>query len=191
MDVTEVTYERQIYNNFNYHFTISSKSIHGSILSPNINFGFPSNNSSVFLWHTAESDVLAATKNIKKNYKLSDILERFLLLTIDFVCKLVCVLIYLSIDQEVFPDAFKTSRVTPVHKKGFTTNVVNYRPVSVLCNLGEVSECIIFNRMLNFLNRNDQLSCYQLDYRKIKNTELFTLTLFQKQRLPSRKMYMS
>ena len=52
-----------------------------------------------------------------KSGKINDISKRFVLLSIDFVCKVVCVLINLCIDQGVFPDAFKSSPVTPVHKK--------------------------------------------------------------------------
>ena len=44
----------------------------------NVNNEIPSNNSSMYLWHTTESEVLAAAKNLKKNGKINDISKCFL-----------------------------------------------------------------------------------------------------------------
>ena len=45
---------------------MNSKSINGSIPSPEEKFELPSNCSSMYLWNTFESEVLAATDNLKK-----------------------------------------------------------------------------------------------------------------------------
>ena len=74
----------------------------------------------------------------------------------------------MCIDQGVFPDAFKYSPVTPVHKNGATANVSNHRPVSVLCNLNNIFECIIFNGMHDLFNRNGQLFGNQFSFMKKK-----------------------
>ena len=67
VDGIEVTDAKQVCDKFNSHFTMNPKSIHDSIPSPNVNFQIPSNNSSRYLRHSTEREVLAATENLKKN----------------------------------------------------------------------------------------------------------------------------
>ena len=38
------------------------------------------------------------------------------------------------VGENIFPDSLKFADITPVHKKGETTNKEDYRPVSVLLN---------------------------------------------------------
>ena len=122
-----------------------------------------------------------------KNGKMNDISKRFVLLSIEFVLKVVSVLINLCIDQGVLTDAFKSAPVTPVQKKGSTTNVANYRPVSVLCNLPiffvlfSIGCRISLNEMGSYLVTN-------LVIGKLKILSKPPSTLFQKQHLPSQKL---
>lgn len=59
----------------------------------------------------------------------------------------VCLLFNMSLGQGVFPDVWKLSAVTPVHKTGSIHNVENYRPISILCCLAKVLELLIHDRM--------------------------------------------
>ena len=44
-----------------------------------------------------------------------------------------------------WPSQWKTSTVTPLHKSGSTSDVTNYRPISILPKLSIVFERLIFN----------------------------------------------
>ena len=43
-----------------------------------------------------------------------------------------------SLETGIFPDAFKTSKVTPLYKKGDETDLNNYRPISILPTISSV-----------------------------------------------------
>ena len=45
----------------------------------------------------------------------------------------------------IWPDVWKTSIITPIHKKGQTDDVTNYRPISILPKLSLVLERILFD----------------------------------------------
>ena len=66
VDGIEVTGVKQICGKFNSQFTMNPKSLLDSLPSPNVIIEFPSNNSSMYLCHAIESEVLTATKNLKK-----------------------------------------------------------------------------------------------------------------------------
>ena len=52
------------------------------------------------------------------------------------------------------PDIFKISCVTPIHKSGDTTDPSNYRPISVLPALNKVLERVVYDQLLNFLDKH-------------------------------------
>jgi len=55
-----------------------------------------------------------------------------------------------SFDRGSFPSAFKTAKVTPVHKKGNTDNIENYRPISLISNMSKIFERIMYTGVMNF-----------------------------------------
>lgn len=65
-----------------------------------------------------------------------------------------------------YPQGMKTARVTPIHKTGAKDSVNIYRPISVLPVLNNIFERIIYNRLLDFLERHKVLYCYQYGFRR-------------------------
>ena len=59
----------------------------------------------------------------------------------------------------------KKCNVVPIHKKGDTRNVKNYRPVSLLPICNEIFERLIYNVMYDFLSDNNLLSPNQSVFR--------------------------
>ena len=49
------------------------------------------------------------------------------------------------LNDRTWPDVWKMSHVTPLHKTGPKSSVENYRPISILCKLSLILERIIFN----------------------------------------------
>ena len=54
-----------------------------------------------------------------------------------------------SFDKGVFPDKNKIAKVIPSHKKGSTTDVNNYRPISLLSTFGKIMEKLMDVRLAN------------------------------------------
>jgi hypothetical protein len=55
----------------------------------------------------------------------------------------------LSIGSGIFPDKWKVTKVTPIHKKGDVFDMQNYRPVAVVSTPAKLLESIIHKRLWN------------------------------------------
>jgi hypothetical protein len=67
----------------------------------------------------------------------------------------------LSLKTCKFPNSWKFANVMPIFKKGDTSDVNNYRPVSLLSCLSKVFEKAIFKHVFNFLRENLVISIHQ------------------------------
>ena len=63
-----------------------------------------------------------------------------------------------SIITGVYPTEWKMARVTPVFKKGVKSNLINYRPISVIPVVSKVFEKIVYDQLYQYLNDNQLLS---------------------------------
>lgn len=79
-------------------------------------------------------------------------------------------LINSSLISGIFPDKLKISKVIPVYKKGETTNLKNYRPISVLPSISKIFETVMCNRLVSYLEKNNFLDQEQHGFRKGKST---------------------
>ena len=77
----------------------------------------------------------------------------------------------------VFPDKLKIARVTPIFIKGNNTLVTNYRPISVLPSFSKLLECIMYNRLYNFLLENNIFYQKQFGFQNAHSTEHAILQL--------------
>jgi hypothetical protein len=50
----------------------------------------------------------------------------------------------LSVSSNVFLEAWKVSRITPLHKSGKVEEISNYRPISVLSSFAKIFELVLF-----------------------------------------------
>ena len=76
-----------------------------------------------------------------------------------------------SIREGVFPDALKIAKVSPIFKTGDTSLLGNYRPISVLPVFSKILERIMYNRLYNFLIKNNLLFSRQFGFQKNTSTE--------------------
>ena len=65
----------------------------------------------------------------------------------------------------LFPDCLKIAKVLPIFKEGDESNPSNYRPISLLTVVGKIFEKIIFNRIIDFLNKEKVLNQNQFGLR--------------------------
>lgn len=77
----------------------------------------------------------------------------------------------LSITNGCFPEAWKTSSITPIHKDGPRSCPENYRPISLLSILSKILERIVNNRLVKFIESRNLLSPRQFGFRHYKSTE--------------------
>ena len=68
-----------------------------------------------------------------------------------------CTIFNQSLSTGAVPEDMKVARITPIHKKGNTDDLNNYRPVSVLNIFSKILEKCIYERFLHFVNKNDNI----------------------------------
>ena len=70
-----------------------------------------------------------------------------------------------------FPDALKLAKVIPLHKGDSVLTVSNYRPISLLPIFSKIFERLIYNQLIDFINKNKILDDLQFGFQKNKSTE--------------------
>ena len=50
---------------------------------------------------------------------------------------------------------FKIAKVIPLYKKGDASDINNYRPISLLSNISNISEKLMYRRVISFSNRHN------------------------------------
>ena len=71
----------------------------------------------------------------------------------------------ISMQTGVFPDEWKSARVTPIFKAGARDDVGNYRPVSILPVVSKLLERVIHDQLYQNLSENGVLSEWQSGFR--------------------------
>ena len=115
----------QVFNNKN-----SCCAKDSSFLSQAFNFPFTNN-----VYHNTFTDKI---ENIihsfpcKNSRGYDEISMKILKASALFISSPLCHIINIPLNSDVFPNRFKYSIITPLHKKGNKNNVANYRPISIL-----------------------------------------------------------
>ena len=69
-----------------------------------------------------------------------------------------------------FPKEWKTASVCPVYKKGNKSEVGNYRPISLLCNMSKVLEKIVYKKLYEYLMEHNLLIEHNSGFKKNDST---------------------
>ena len=77
----------------------------------------------------------------------------------------------MSLEQGIYIDALKISKTIPIFKnKGSDLHAQNYRPISLLSNIDKIFERVMFNRVVDFLNKHNCIYNKQFGFRKNHST---------------------
>ena len=76
-----------------------------------------------------------------------------------------------SLRSGIFPDKLKLARIIPLHKKGDTHLLENYRPISILPALSKIFEKVVFEQLYLYFVQNNFLSKSQYGFQKNHSTE--------------------
>ena len=71
----------------------------------------------------------------------------------------------------IFPEAFKKCKIIPLHKKGDSSLLSNYRPISLLPTISKIFERIIYNQLYQYFKDNELLAEQQYSFRAQHSTE--------------------
>ena len=77
----------------------------------------------------------------------------------------------LSFLNGIFPDSLKIVKVTPVYKAGDSSDLGNYRPISVLPCFSKILERIMYKRLYKYLQENKILYCKQFGFQAGHSTD--------------------
>ena len=103
--------------------------------------------------------------NINKAHGHDDISIRMIKICDKSLIKPLMLIFKKSIRFSYYPDIWKKSNVIPVHKRNDKRLVNNYRPISLLPVLGKIFEKIIFNKIYNYLSKENLLNRNQSGFR--------------------------
>ena len=85
-----------------------------------------------------------------------------------------------SFSTGLVPDQFKVARVVPIHKKGSSYLVSNYRPISLLSIFNKIIEKLMYNRIISYLEKFFILHNNQFGFRSKHSTTHSLLLLTDK-----------
>ena len=167
---------------FNSHFIDHPKNINQAILNSQSNYLdlIPRNSTNMYFYLSSPAEVSKVIMTSNKNGSVGDISNKFLKMCVPYVSPLISNLFNSCIREGIFPDILKCAKITHVFKKGQKNQIVNYRPISVLPNIGKVLEALISVRLKGFFTRNELLHENQFGFRNGKNTEMAALKLIER-----------
>ena len=76
-----------------------------------------------------------------------------------------------SFAKGIVPDRFKIARILPVFKKGLQTTTSNYRPISLLSVFNIILERLVYNRLIDFIEKMNIIYAKQFGFRSKHSTE--------------------
>ena len=83
----------------------------------------------------------------------------------------------MSLMEGIFPSQLKLAKDVPIFKSGESDKVTNYRPISVLSFFLKIFEKIMYNYVINFMDKNNTTYKYQFGFRKNHSTQHAIITL--------------
>ena len=89
-------------------------------------------------------------------------------------------IINLSLENGIFPDKLKTAKVIPIYKADDPEFFNNYRPISILSNFSKIFQWVMYNRLIEFIERLEILYCHQFGFRKNNSTHFALIHLTNK-----------
>ena len=87
------------------------------------------------------------------------------------LCEPLMHLFNLAIVKIIFPDDLKIAKVTPIYKADNSSNISNYRPISVLPCFSKMLERIMYNRLQKYLKDQNILYDKQFGFQAGHSTE--------------------
>ena len=108
--------------------------------------------------------------NINKASGYDNISNRLLKNTAEAIAKPLATLFNKSLTLGQFPQKWKKANVPPVFKQNNKQNKNNYRPISLLSNIGKVFERVVFKHLYKFCLENNLLTWRNSGYKPLDSS---------------------
>ena len=136
---------------------------------------------SLYLEPVAENEIIRLVQSLKEAAAGYDGLSSSILkLSLSHISRPLTYICNLSLVEGVFPDEMKITNVIPLFKCDDQEMFNNYRPVSLLCSLSKVFEKIMYNRLIDFLDKHSLLFSFQFGFMKFHSTYMAIMMMADK-----------
>ena len=138
---------------------------------------FDKNDHSLFLNPVTPLEVKDIILSLKNNSITSAIPIKILKFISDPLSSILCDLINSSLTLGKFPEILKFGTIKPIPKKGKSTKITDFRPITLLHPFGRIYDKLLYTRAYSFFSHFDLLSSQQFGFRANKSTEHAALNL--------------
>ena len=76
------------------------------------------------------------------------------IMIVHYITQSLTQLINRSLTEGFCPDELKLAKVIPIYKAGSSMELSNYRPISILNFFTKICEKIVYNHIIQFLDKN-------------------------------------
>ena len=178
-----------ITDSFNNFFSQIGDNLAANFAGNNTNeykkyLGSPANQS-MLLYKISQNEIKNAIKNLKNSNSSGDdeITSTFVKLSAPVLIPALHMIYNLSLTSGVYPHKLKIAKVVPIHKKGDSTSLNNYRPISILSTINKIFEKILHTRLTKYIDDFNILYKYQFGFRKNHSTELALIEIVDQIRM--------
>ena len=171
----------EISNSFNKYFVSVGSSLAKNIPQEATDFRYflPQRNiKSIFLNPVNVDEIkkiVCSLKNTAPGW--DDMSTKSIKFVFDSISQPLVYIMNLSFQQGIFPNELKIAKVFPLYKANDPMKFSNYRLISLLSVYSRLFEKIMYNRLLDFLNKYHILYKYQFGFRKEHSTYMALLLL--------------
>ena len=137
---------------------------------------------SIFMKPIVETEIMKIISKFDQNKSAGhDDIGNFIVKKVaNEICHPLALIFNLSLLTGNVPDQLKIAKVIPIFKKDDADIFSNYRPVSVLPCFSKVLERLVFNRCIEFIDKNNLLNEKQFGFRANHSTNMAIMQLVDK-----------
>ena len=177
-----ITDPKEIANGFNDYFVNIGPGLASKINTSATSYQSylpESFNSSFFLQPTCENEIKKLICQLKEGAAGNDgISPKYLKCVSEVIAYPLTRIANLSFEG-VFPEELKCANVIPLYKAQDPMLFNNYRPISLLSVFSKIIERLMYNRLVEFLNKNNFFNKYQFGFRNNHSTVMALIVLFE------------
>ena len=172
-----ITNKKLIAESLNSYFTEIGEKLANNFSGSDQNFnkylGLPAEQSILF-YKISQSEIQTTISSLKSSFSSGpdEIHSKFIIISAQILVPALEKNFNLSLKSGIYPKKLKIPRVIPIHKKGDSTDLCNYRPISVLNTINKIFEKILHARLIKYINDFNILYKYQFGFREGHSTEL-------------------
>ena len=129
-------------------------------------------NSSFYLNPVSDIEIFRIIKSLKKSKQnLNSISSLIFIENADILCSIFSDLVNTCFLTGSFPNSLKKAEVLPLHKKGDSTTLSNYRPISILPIISKIIEKCMKSRLTAFIDKYSIVNAGQFGFQRGVSTQ--------------------